>query len=338
MISAPFWWIVRLFALGVSLCLLLRGATGDRFMAVRLFTYFTPWVLLTLLAALPFAVTTKRTGTALLLCVPAAAILLSYAPLFTPRSAPTPPPEGSFTVMSFNIWSKNKQIDDVAALIREESPDIALLQEVVPDKFPKLRDALRDLYPDAAFAPELMQAVLSRFPLERCDSYRTKGQAQRVVVMMPQFVLTVFNVHPLRRGGWTNRHGRMARLLSEELLPSGGAAIVAGDLNTTEGSQTYRLLAGHLGNAHREGGRGFGFTYPAGGVRWMGVIAAPAMVRIDHIFFSRELKVHRAATVRRSAGSDHRPVTAVLYPASPSPSPLSPAASGGGPLTCIERD
>lgn len=341
MIAAAFWWMLRLFALGALLCLLLRELTGDRFQPVRLFTYFTPWVLLALLAALIVATAGRRGGTAVLLAMPATALALAYFPLFLPRSAPAPPADQAFKVMSFNVWSQNAHLPHVAALIRRERPDLLLLQEVVPERYPELLKGLEGLYPEgdlhAAYAPKLLQAVVSRFPLGDCVAHRAKGQAQKIVVRMPWGDLTVFNVHLLRRGDWTHRHTRLARLLAEEILPVQGAVIVAGDFNTTEGSEIYGILSRHLRNAHREGGRGFGFTFPAGGVRRLGPFPLPPLVRIDHVFYNGELALRRTETLSHSVGSDHRPIIAEFVPATPGRR-VSPILSwsSGSRLICSE--
>lgn len=337
-----FWWSLRFLAICVLGFLTVRELTGDRFMPVRLFTYFHPWFLIPLFAALAVALLHKKGGTALLLAIPFCLVLLPYLHLFLPRAPSPAPPAGAFTVMSFNIWSKNERVAEIAALVREENPDILLLQEVEPALYPDILRALENLHPGgmlhSAFAAELMQAVVSRYPLAGCETFRAKGQAQRIRVRTAGGDVTIFNVHPLRRGNWTHRHLRLSRLLTEEVLRVEGPVIVAGDFNTTEGSEIYRLLSAHLRNAHREGGRGFGFTYPATGVLRLGPVPLPSAVRIDHIFVNPGLKVHRAATLPRSAGSDHRPVVAELYLASPGRESSPALQAPGGEVTCTEKD
>jgi vancomycin resistance protein VanJ len=44
----------------------------------------------------------------------------------------------------------------------------------------------------------------------------------------------------------------------------------------------------------------------------LGVLPVFPVVRIDHVFSSRELVALRAETLQDSGGSDHRPVLAVL--------------------------
>ena len=103
----------------------------------------------------------------------------------------------------------------------------------------------------------------------------------------------------------------MAALLEEDVLPERTPVILGGDVNAPEHSQVYGLIAAHLENAQRAAGSGFGFTYPAAGLRLLGVSAFP-VVRIDHVFFSRHFVALRAKTLQDSGGSDHRPVLAVL--------------------------
>jgi endonuclease/exonuclease/phosphatase (EEP) superfamily protein YafD len=154
-----------------------------------------------------------------------------------------------------------------------------------------------------------------------------KGQAQRVVLRIPAGPITVFNVHPLRSGGWRQRYRQIASLLEEEVLPEKTPVILGGDFNAPDHSQLYELVAGHLKNAHREAGLGFGFTYPSSDVRVLRLFPAPSVVRIDHIFFSDHFVALRAGTMDESGGSDHRAVFAELdlQPSTPAALGLSPA-------------
>jgi endonuclease/exonuclease/phosphatase (EEP) superfamily protein YafD len=165
---------------------------------------------------------------------------------------------------------------------------------------------------------------------------KEKGQAQKVVLRLPGGPITVFNVHPLRTGGWQHRYRQIASLLEEEVFREKTPVILGGDFNAPDHSQLYELVAGRLKNAHREAGFGFGFTYPSSEVRAFGLFRAPPVVRIDHIFFSDRFVALRAGTIDKSGGSDHRPVFAELglKPSTPDDPRVD---SGGHPLASEPR-
>jgi len=85
-----------------------------------------------------------------------------------------------------------------------------------------------------------------------------------------------------------------------------GPQIVTGDFNTPPESPIYRDAWSDWQNAFSLAGRGFGGTRMNGWIR----------ARIDHILANDEWKVVRS-WVARGAGSDHRPIVAVLRRRSP---------------------
>jgi endonuclease/exonuclease/phosphatase (EEP) superfamily protein YafD len=142
---------------------------------------------------------------------------------------------------------------------------------------------------------------------------KDKGQAQKVVLRLPDGrPVTVFNVHPLRTRGWSHRYRQISALLEEDVVRERAPVILGGDFNAPDHSQLYGSIAGHLENAHRAAGSGFGFTYPASSAGTWGPLPVPALVRIDHIFFSDHFVALRAGTLEDSGGSDHHPVFAEL--------------------------
>ena len=74
--------------------------------------------------------------------------------------------------------------------------------------------------------------------------------------------------------------------------------IVAGDMNDTPISYTYRRLTKHLKSAYRESGSGLGFSFLTKGFP----------VRIDHIFVSENLNTHFTYIDKEINSSDHLPI------------------------------
>jgi vancomycin resistance protein VanJ len=311
------WTCLWLFALFVAGNLLIGWTKGDRLLTVRMTHYLLPWFLLCLLAAMIPAALSRRVWLMSALALPALVIAFQYLPLFLPGAGRPPGNYFPLKVMSFNVWSENRSLAPVAKLIQEENPDILLLQEINPEQMLELRRFLAG--PSGAgepklnfvYAPHLLQAVASPYPVTQLMANRKKGKMQEVRVMTPAGEIEVFNVHPLR-GNWKRRHRQMATLLHEDILSAGKPVILAGDFNTTDKSETYQLLSRYLRNAHWEAGWGFGFSYPADLHAWQKYLPAWPLVRIDHIFYSPQFSAISAKTLSTSAGSDHFPVIADL--------------------------
>jgi vancomycin resistance protein VanJ len=130
--------------------------------------------------------------------------------------------------------------------------------------------------------------------------------------------VTVVNVHAYKHG-WLERHRLMEALMVEDVIPEKGPLILGGDFNTTDRSETYRMIQQHLINAHDEAGCGFGFTFPTVSKFWslrlLGSLPRfplPALIRIDHIFYSSHFTTLKSYTVSDSGGSDHLPIVAEL--------------------------
>jgi vancomycin resistance protein VanJ len=307
------WW---LFGSTVLAGVVLRRWFGDELYVTRYTGYVMPWLVLGLVPGAAWAYAKRRWPLAAILGASAATIIAVHAPLF--RSHPPIPasPSPVLRVMSYNTWSKNMDATRIASVILRKRPDVLLLQEIPADVLARLTDVLSGLYDGApvhlVYDPELMQAIVSRHPLESRASLVHKGNAQKVVLRSPAGPVILFNVHPLRDRGWRDRYSRIAALLKEDVLPETGPVILGGDFNAPDRSQLYGMVSSDLANAHEERGSGFGFTYPAYIRSRFGAIPAVPLVRIDHIFFTDHFAAVRAGTIDDSGGSDHRPVFAEL--------------------------
>jgi endonuclease/exonuclease/phosphatase (EEP) superfamily protein YafD len=281
---------------------------------IQLLNYFMPWLLVGLLPALGIAALARRKRLAVALAVPVLVIIFTYLPLFLPRPSTVLADNSSFKVMSYNIWRGNDKPQTALALIRQEQPDILLLQELRPYIAQELKQGLAALYPNQElyfiYEPSQGQGVISRYPLEPIENSLQRGQAQKVRVEMPGGSLQVWNTHLSRPFRWR----RQAAQVEELIQAASGVTeplIIGGDFNTTDQSEVYRSLSQHLSNAHWEAGWGFGFSYPSPERTLNRDISIPTpMIRIDHLFHNESLFVQNAKTLSDSGGSDHFPVIA----------------------------
>lgn len=309
------WSIVWLFGGGTLAVFCLRWWPGERLIAVRLFNYFMPWLLLGLAPGALTALFWKRSRLAATLGLSTAVIGLTYIPLFLPRPNAASAAGTPLKVMSYNILYRNMTIPKAIDLIRREQPDILLLQEITPTIAESLQAGLVDLYGEAdtylRYERDIGQFVVSRYPIEPVTVSSKAGRVQKVVIITPDGPLNVWNVHPKAPVAWSLQRRQVIRLV-QDIAEMHEPLIVGGDFNTTDQAEAYGLVNQYLHNAHWDAGWGFGFTFPAYASIINGLPVVKPMVRIDHIFYSDHFYVWRARTLADSGGSDHFPVVAEL--------------------------
>lgn len=312
-ILTPVWLGLWVFALTILLGYCMRWWLGDYLKLVRLINYIMPWLLVGLVPGLIVAGLAHHKWLAIALFTPTFLIVLNYLPLFWNCSNSAVANDMPLKVMSYNVWRENQNISDVASVIRKKKPDILLLQEIKQDKIQELVNELTDLYPDVQlnfeYAPEMLQGIISRYPLIALEATPQKGRAQKVWIESPFGRITVINIHAYK-WGWLHRHQQMQHLLTEDIVTAENPVILGGDFNTSDQSQTYRMVNKYLNNAHWEAGCGFGFTFPSSSLRIKNKYSIPALIRIDHIFYSSHFTPLSAGTLGYSGGSDHLPVVA----------------------------
>jgi endonuclease/exonuclease/phosphatase (EEP) superfamily protein YafD len=305
-----------LWALGLFLLLWypLRWWPGDRFQPVRLLNYFMPWLMAGLVPGLLAATLARRIRLAVTLAVPTILIGLNFAPLFLPRQNYALASNTTFRVMSYNVLYRNQDLGAILSIVRQEKPDILLLQEVTPT----IARALQTLSAENldnefhfAYDPQISQAIVSSYPLTALESAPAKGRTQKVLVHTPGGPISVWNSHIVVPAPWQRQY-RQVTALVEDLASEQGPLILGGDFNTTYGSETYWLINQNLRNAHRQAGWGFGFTFPAHAPRLRGIPILTPVLRIDHIFHSSHFLASNAYTLKAAGGSDHLPVVAEL--------------------------
>jgi len=315
-----FWLALWILALSMILLYPLRWLSGDQIPLVRGINYVLPWTLLFLIPAILAAGLARRKWLLISLTISTVAICLAFAPLFLPNNHPVrADTENTFKIMSHNMYFRQDTVA-ILKLIRQEQPDILLLQELHPDLISIPRDDLTDLYPelyvDVVNKPEegFVQAILSRYPLTHIGAELDQGRVQKVMVETPAGPITVWNIHPFPPFRFApHLHDQQVAALVEEIALADYPLIVAGDFNAADQSATYKAVNEYLYNAHWEAGWGFGFTFPAPPhIPAESPIDTGVLYRIDHIFYSSHFIALDAQTLTSSAGSDHLPVTSIL--------------------------
>ncbi len=289
--------------------------------------------------ALPLLVLLALVGPRRFAPVPAVAALIVLFPimgLVVFGGAATPSGTPRMRVLSYNIDSGRRSIDDLAAQISEANPDLVLLQEGDPDTGDRVTAGLVGF----TRAGNGQFYVASRWPIVAIDqppkiSFRGADRSPRFMhytLATPLGTIELFNVHPISpRDGFESIRGTglVNELESGAVLQHDGRAlvkntelrraqahtivrmaraarhpvIIAGDTNLPEGSGIFADTLGRYQDGFAAVGRGLGYTFPAHKrFAWM---------RIDRILAGPELRF-LAFTVGSRRGSDHYCVWADL--------------------------
>jgi endonuclease/exonuclease/phosphatase (EEP) superfamily protein YafD len=223
--------------------------------------------------------------------------------------------------MTWNVEGLEGNPEGVLAAIRLEAPDVLLLQEVSlargPDPVPWLRQRLPGWHSVhgadvAVFSPHPLGPA-RRLALEPTSLGRVALQVPaRVSGKTVQIVTVHFNTGLPHRGherAWNHPRRNMqeaaavraaqtdhlVRIVSEARRP----LVVGGDFNSPPDSYGCRRLQESLQSAFACAGSGFGWSFPS----------SQPLLRIDHLFASRDLQVLSCRVLPTSA-SDHRPLVA----------------------------
>lgn len=323
------------YAGGILSWLVLRTWLGDRVWWLALLNTFVPFLFLPLAVLGPVAALFRWRWVRIGAALPALVFLGLYGSFFCPAwPAPAGAGEIPLTVMTFNIWGESRGQETAQAIVAQGTPDVVAIQELGPEMEVVLREQIGELYPYSALRGARAHrgmGVLSRYPLVELDAERLRDPAWEVQVVRIETAhgpLILYNIHPLStnvlvyieegkgiatrtEASFAARQALIDRLVEDiagQLYP----VIVAGDLNVTDQSAAYRLLARHLVDVHRAAGWGFGHTFPAYGGRFRGVPIPPRLMRIDILWVSAELIPLHCQVGREYGESDHLPVWAEL--------------------------
>jgi endonuclease/exonuclease/phosphatase (EEP) superfamily protein YafD len=293
--------------------------------------------------------------------------LKKNAPLPNP---PRPTTSGSdkLSLLTFNLLNKKRELTPLLQLVARTAPDILLFQECIPSHAAQLEIGLAHCYPHRLWlpAPEYGMGfgIASRHPFALTGFWQYPGFepfAARITLDLtggPTVIdcraidvagppvrsgaeLDIYCVqfisptNEVRRVGLTallRLRERQIDWVLAEIERRKTAAVVAGDWNSTEGSNAYRWAASQLADGWREvgagssSGNGPGWSWPRRLNPYLDSPAQPVL-RLDYAMhtgsrYAPGLAVSQARVIRESLGSDHCPLL-VEITSTPSPPPTS---------------
>lgn len=264
--------------------------------------------------------------------------------------------EPALRVMSFNIWSGSRTAETAKVMGKSNWPDLVAIQELTPHMATVIAPLVSEHYPYYSLSFPAAQSgmgIYSRYPLHTlADSQLSDPgwQVQIVEVNVGDKLFVLYNVHPHAtnvylyleqglslptavRSSYQNRLLFVQRLLAD-IHHRQAPVIVAGDFNSTEQSDVYKVLTTQLSDAYRDAGWGFGHTFPAysASFREIPPIAKVAsfiytraihfvpsyylnsfrLLRIDMILHSQDFRATSSRVSSAHGESDHLPVLATL--------------------------
>ena len=312
---------VRLYAIVVTVYLVLALTTAERLPPVLLLGQFRAWVLLGASLPLVFAFSLRRRWCAAGLVLALAVGLVQYhRPLgqtlgiVETLQAEAKPPD--LRIESWNLGLGRASNEEALKHLERTLAEVVALQEIVNDQQAFLREHASTVFPHQVFFGEGRSSLglLSKHELRDVEWNEPKsgkpwltakiyvdGTGIRIVNIHVSALISIF-------GPWWDDHAVLESIAQTH--SPGEPSILLGDFNGTESSGEYALLEdASWRNAFDAAGHGFGFTFPVF-LKYRGLPIPPA-VRIDHIWIKGAVEA-RSFRVGPAAGSDHLPIVADL--------------------------
>ncbi|MEZ6056519.1 MAG: endonuclease/exonuclease/phosphatase family protein [Planctomycetaceae bacterium] len=213
------------------------------------------------------------------------------------------------TVVSMNLYSRNRNSAAVDEFLEQTKPDIVALIELSPlwgehfsaqtDRFPYQRLASRE--------GNFGIGIMSRFPLAEVETITGVNGlvGMKAVVDIDGQPLTFLAAHPFPPMGRaaTQSRNEQLRSLVRPINQHSGHRVLVGDLNTTSWSPCFEKLLEQTGLRDSRVGFGVQPTWPTNRF----VLSIP----IDHVLISPEIAV-MDRVIGPNIGSDHFPVVVKL--------------------------
>jgi vancomycin resistance protein VanJ len=332
--------LIWLYSITVGMWWGLHNWLGDSVWWLALINIFAPYLFLPIVLLLP-ACLFCRSRLCWVAVLPGLIFAGLYGHLFLPnQSIPiiavtgTTTADPSLTIMTFNIWGHSRSHETARVILDNDSPDIVAIQELTPQMAKILEEEVTEKYPYQILDTQTLyggMGVLSRYPLTKVASSNLahpdwRIQTVEVETEYGNFIL--YNVHfnstevlaYLENGlpvgdnvqASFQLRKQLVKALVNDISQRHMPVILAGDLNSTDQSETYQLLDSVMTDAHYAAGRGFGHTFPAYGGSIRGVPFWAREIRIDMIFYSDEFVALSSQVGTTYGESDHLPVLAQL--------------------------
>lgn len=317
-----------LYAAAICLLLWAHVVIGERMEIVALANAFLHLLILPLFVWLVVSAFRRRWVFALMSAVPVSFFALTYGGNFLPRTLSAPSDATRISLLTYNLHSERVALVPMIEVIRTANADIVAIQEISDEAAALFEVEFAMLYPYRRFHPQgaegpAGQGVMSKFPIITDEFWRNTHLPsylghQRTAIRIQTETVVVYNTHPMipfrQDGKLFNAGLRWAEIDSvlERAAADTQRVILAGDFNMNDLAADYTRITAHYVDAYRAAGWGLGLTFPdfraANASPFRVSLPLPPLVRIDHVFHTRDIMALEARVWPTSGGSDHHPV------------------------------
>lgn len=240
-------------------------------------------------------------------------LIIRYTPLYPIQAEAVSRAQRShpFSIMQSNIKMDNRQVEEFIDLVREQAPDIVVINE--PDQWWEEKLTVLDsLFPYHVKKPldnTYGMILYSRLPLKQAEVHFLVKEDipsifARVALPEGEFDLYCLHPQPPKPGSPTYERDTEILLVGETVKEAKRPAVVVGDLNDVAWSYTSELFQRISGLLDPREGRGFYNTY--------NVFVPLFRYPLDHFFYSDHFGLARLQKLA-SIGSDHFPMLIELH-------------------------
>ncbi len=282
-------------------------------LATDLFSHFAVYYMISAFILLLAAALLRASKVSFALIAAVLAINTCTLAPYIPLPAETAGAAKTIKILQVNTLFLNKNTDALAALIRQEKPDIIAASEV-NDAFGDFFASLREDYPYSQIAPHDRDArglaFLSRIEavdIERSAIGDKDIPAQTATIRIEGRDIRFASIHPRTPMNGPQKRDMVFAALAEkysDLRARSGRLIIAGDFNATPWCPAQKTLTRDLNLSNARAGFGLYGSWPL----WL---PAPLRIPIDHVLVGGEIRVANFRT-GPNVGSDHLPTIAVL--------------------------
>ena len=276
----------------------------------------TPWIYTLAWVTASVGLFFRRRALAVISAVLVVLQLWWVIPDFDPISHLASPVADEIEVRLFdaNVSQSNRNLDEIAAEVRREKPQVVTMEELTPVSLGSLEsahamDRYRYRLVRPVFGPDGM-AIWSVYPLADATEWYASGHPElRAWLDLPgdrRLRLDVLHTDAPYGSGepapWAQQMGAVHNELAHEPRP----LVAVGDLNATWYDWHFQaLLALGLRDAAVMAGQGWRMTWPRD--------QQPVVpyLRIDHVLLSPSVSLHSYA-LGDGQGSDHHPLLVYL--------------------------
>ena len=277
------------------------------FGTIELFSHFRlQYLVVSMLLAVAFLLLRNRNYATILILVSVfnASFVVPWY-LGIPETATGP----KIKLLHANVRSSNTEYQRLIDLVADEQPDVIFLQEITPDWEAGVA-SLREQYPYTyieARQGNFGIALYSKLPLDSVAHVSSPPLGHPTIIASVRLhdrPITLIGTHPtIPVGHLYYARNEQLESITQLARRIDGPLAVIGDLNSSIWDPRHKRLEQSAGLRNARNGFGILPTWPT--------FMPLAMIPIDHVLVSVELKVLEAKT-GKSIGSDHLPLLVTI--------------------------